>query len=127
MKTTRAPAIAVIVAVLLVVLLFDPEPRVVQTVLTNTRLTEAEVVNLAASRRATSEVLEAIAESDPWIARYPVKVALANNPATPSRLVLRLLPHLMEQDLRELAAGAFHPTVREQAGSLLTRRQGSKG
>ncbi len=105
-------------------LLFDPEPRVVETVLANPRLTEPEVVKLAASRRAPPEVLEAIAEADRWIARYPVKLALANNPATPSRLILVLLPHLMEQDLRELAVGAFHATVREQAGALLTRRQG---
>jgi hypothetical protein len=106
-------------------LLFDPDPRVVQTVLENPRLTEAEVVKLAATRRATPEVLEAIAEDDRWIARYPVKVALANNPAAPSRLVLRILPHLMQQDLRELAVGAAHSTVQEQASALLARRQGS--
>jgi hypothetical protein len=105
-------------------LLFDPDPRVVQTVLGNPRLTEAEVIKLAASRRATPAVLEAIAEDDRWIVRYPVKVALANNPAAPNRLVLRILPHLMQQDLRELAAGAAHGTVRVQASALLIIRQG---
>jgi hypothetical protein len=104
-------------------LLFDPEPRVVQTVLANPRLLEAEVVKLAASRRATPEVLEAIAEDDRWIARYPIKLALANNPATPSRLVLRLLPHLMAQDLRELADGASQGAICEQAAALLRRRR----
>ncbi|HSC71031.1 MAG TPA: hypothetical protein VLH58_06740 [Candidatus Methylomirabilis sp.] len=105
-------------------LLFDPDPRVVQTVLGNARLTEAEVIRLAASRRATPGALEAIAADDRWLARYPVKVALANNPVTPRRLVLSLLPHLMRQDLRELAAGAAHGPVREQAMALLARRQG---
>lgn len=104
-------------------LLFDPEPRVVRTVLANPRLIEAEVIKLAASRRATPEVLEAIAEDDRWIARYPIKLALANNPATPSRLVLRLLPHLMAQDLRELADSASQSHVREQAAALLRRRR----
>ncbi|HYL79792.1 MAG TPA: hypothetical protein VEU07_03210, partial [Candidatus Acidoferrum sp.] len=103
--------------------LFDPDPRVVQAVLANPRLLEAEVVKLAASRRASPEVLEAIAESDGWIARYPIKLALANNPATPSRLILRLLPHLMEQDLRELASGASYGTVRKQAAALLRHRK----
>ena len=107
-------------------LLFDPEPRVVQAVLANPRVPEAEVVKLAASRRATPEVLEAIAEDDRWIARYPIKLALVNNHATPSRLVLGLLPHLMVQDLRELADGAFHGAVRKQAAALL-RRRGSGG
>ena len=105
-------------------LLFDPDPRVVQTVLGNPRLTEAEVICLAASRRATPEALEAIAADDRWLARYPVKVALVNNPATPRRLVLSLLPHLMRQDLRELAVGAARGPVREQATALLARRQG---
>ncbi|HSB77395.1 MAG TPA: hypothetical protein VLM91_01310 [Candidatus Methylomirabilis sp.] len=108
-------------------MLFDPEPRVIQTVLANPRLSETEVVRLAASRRAPPEALEAIAADDRWIARYPVKLALANNPAAPSRLVLRLLPYLMRQDLRDLAAGAFSATVREQAAALLARRQGSEG
>jgi hypothetical protein len=102
--------------------LFDPEPQVVQTVLANPRLIEADVVRLAASRRATPEVLEAIAEDGRWIARYPIKLALVNNPATPSRLVLTLLPHLLTQDLRELAEGASHGDVREQAAALLRRR-----
>ena len=82
------------------------------------------MVRLAASRRATPAVLEVIAADDRWLARYSVKVALANNPATPHSLVLNLLPHLMRQDLRELASGATHGPVREQAVALLARRQG---
>ena len=105
-------------------LLFDPDARVVQVLLGNPRLTEAEVLKLAASRRAGPEALEAIAQSDRWIARYPVKVALANNPATPTRVVLGLLPYLLRQDLRELSAGSSRGEVREQAASLLARRSG---
>jgi hypothetical protein len=55
MKTTRAPAIAVIVVVLLVVLLFDPEPR---------RLTTVETVPVAAS--VPSSVAVPTAQSDIW-------------------------------------------------------------
>lgn len=105
-------------------LLFDPDARVVRTILGNPRLTEGEVVKLAASRRTTPEVLEAIAEDDRWITRYAVKVALANNPVTPSRMVLGLLPYLMHQDLRELASGSTHDAVRDQAATLLARRRG---
>lgn len=103
-------------------LLFDPDARVVQVLLGNPRLTEAEVLKLAASRRAGPEALEAIAQSDRWIARYPVKVALANNPATTTRVVLGLLPYLLRQDLRELSASSSRGEVREQAASLLARR-----
>jgi hypothetical protein len=106
-------------------LLFDPDARVIQTILGNPRLTEAEVVKLAASRRATPEVLEIIAQDDRWIARYLVKVALVNNPATPLRVVLGMLPYLLQQDLRTLAAGSSRPELRVRASSLLSRRPGA--
>jgi hypothetical protein len=105
-------------------LLFDSDVRVVRTILGNPRLTEAEVVKLAASRRATPEVLEVIAQDDRWLARYPVKVALANNPRTPLRVVLGLLPYLLHQDLRAVAGGSSRAEVRERAASLLSRRPG---
>ena len=103
-------------------LLFDPDARVVRAILGNPRLTEAEVVKLAASRRAAPEVLEVIAQDDRWIARYPVKMALANNPISPLRVVLGLLPYLLYQDLRALAVGSSRLEVREQASRLLSRR-----
>ncbi|RPI01912.1 MAG: hypothetical protein EHM71_15855, partial [Zetaproteobacteria bacterium] len=98
-------------------LLFDPDARVVRTLLGNPRLTEAEVLRLAASRRVAPEALVAVAQDDRWIARYAVKVALANNPATPSRIVLGLLPHLMRQDLEEVSASASRNEVRARAAS----------
>jgi hypothetical protein len=107
------------VASLIEQLLFDPDPRVVRTVLGNPRLTENEVVKLAASRRSGPEALEAIAQDDRWIVRYSVKIALASNPATPPRVILALLPYLMRQDLRELAVRASREDVRVQATALL--------
>lgn len=103
-------------------LLFDPEPRVVGTLLGNARLTEADVVKLAASRRAVPAVLDAIARDGRWLARYPVKLALANNPATPGRVAAALLPYLLARDLRDLALTGPGPAVREQAAALLVRR-----
>jgi hypothetical protein len=82
------------------------------------------VVKLAASRRATPEALEAIALDDCWIARYPVRVALAYNPATSPRVVLNLLPYLFRQDLEWLSTSSPNGDVREQASSLLAHRPG---
>jgi hypothetical protein len=106
-------------------LLFDPDVRVVRTILGNARLTETDVVKLASSRRASPEILGAVAEDDRWIARYPVKIALANNPATPLGMVLGLLPYLLNRDLRELANASSRAEVREQAATLLSSRPGS--
>jgi hypothetical protein len=105
-------------------LLFDPDPRVVRALLGNPRVTEAEVIKLAASRRAGPQALVIVAQDDRWIARYPVKVALANNPATPVRIALGLLPFLMRQDLRALSASDPRGEVRSQASALLLRQAG---
>ncbi len=106
--------------------LFDPDARVVRTILRNPRLTEADVLKLAAARRTTPEALEAIALEDRWITRYPVKVALANNPVTPPRVVLNLLPFLFRQDLEWLATASPSQDVREQAASVLAHRPGAR-
>ena len=105
-------------------LLFDPDARVIRTILGNPRLTEGDVVKLAASRRATPEALEVIAQDDRWIARYPVKVALANNPGTPLRVALGMLPYLLHQDLRVVAVGSSRQELRLRASSLLSQRSG---
>ena len=106
-------------------LLFDPDARVIRTILGNPRLTEGDVVKLAASRRASPEALEVIAQDDRWIARYPVKVALANNPGTPLRVALGMLPYLLHQDLRMVAAASSRREVRARASSLLSQRPGA--
>jgi hypothetical protein len=104
-------------------LLFDPDPRVIQVLLGNPRLTEADVVKLAASRAATPAALDVIALDARWIARYSVKLALAGNPRAPARLALRLLPGLLQSDLRDIALTALRTEVRERAAALFARRQ----
>jgi hypothetical protein len=106
-------------------LLFDPDPRVVRVLLGNPRVTEAEVVKLAAARRAGPQALEIVAQDDRWIARYPVKLALANNPTTPVRIALGLLPYLMRQDLQLLSGSDPREKIRSQATTLLKRQPGS--
>jgi hypothetical protein len=103
-------------------LLLDPDPRVVRVLLGNPRLAEADVLKLASSRRANSEVLETVAQDDRWVVRYRVKVALANNPGTPTRVVLGLLPYLMRQDLRDVSVSATRPEVRDHAAALMAQR-----
>jgi hypothetical protein len=103
-------------------LLFDPDVRVVETVLGNPRLTEAEVVKLSAARRVNPAALRAIAADANWISRYAVKVALANNPTVPPDLVAGILPHLLDQDLRLLATADRRVEVRRQAAALLAGR-----
>jgi hypothetical protein len=102
-------------------LLYDPDPRVLTTLLGNPRLTEADVVKLAAARRVAPEALAVIARDARWVARYAVKLSLASNPTTPLRVILALLPYLLRQDLRGLAGRAARKEVRLEATRLLAR------
>ena len=86
-------------------LLVDPDPAVIRNLLNHPRLSEREVVRVAAKRPANPDVLKAIYEHKRWFDRYPVKLALLNNPQTPPRLTLLILPHIAVPDLLELAKG----------------------
>lgn len=104
-------------------LMADPDHRVIATLLRNPRLTEQEVVKLAASRRSSAPALEAIARDSRWVRRYGVALALVNNPRTPARIALALLPGLLRQDLVQVAEeGRVRPEVRDRARALLCLR-----
>jgi hypothetical protein len=80
-------------------LLRDPDPQVIRNILENPRLTEQDVVLVAARRPASADVLRQVLASR-WLARYHVKRALVMNPYTPSDVAVRLLAALTEPDLR---------------------------
>lgn len=99
-----------------------PEPDVIRNLLENPRITEQDVVLLAARRPARSEVQQEIFRAPRWIARYAVKRALVLNPFTPTDLGLRLLSFLRRQDLRLLCDSPAVPAaLREAAAQLLER------
>jgi hypothetical protein len=104
---------------LLARLIRDPDPTVVEILLGNPRLTEEDVVRMAAARPTTPDALRAIFRSERFIQRYEVKRALAYNPYTPSDLAARLVPLLMRRDRTMLATdGKVSDAVREAAKRL---------
>jgi hypothetical protein len=95
------------------------EPSVVRNLLLNPRLTEPDVVRLAAGRPARREPLAEVWRSR-WGSRHAVRRALALNPYLPLELAVKLLPLLLRTDWEEIASdGGLHPTVRVEALSLL--------
>jgi hypothetical protein len=103
-------------------LLRDTDPTVLEILLLNPRVVEADVVRLAARRPTTAAAQRVVFTCERFIARYPVKRALAFNPYTPSDLAARLVPLLTRQDLKAL--GIDHQvseTVREAALDQLKR------
>jgi hypothetical protein len=104
-------------------LIYDQDPRVVENLLRNPRCTEREVLRIAAHRPTSAAVLSVLFHHPRWIARYPIKRALALNPyATPAQAI-GLLPSLLTQDLAVIAGDeTIHPDVAGAAERLLGAR-----
>jgi hypothetical protein len=79
-------------------LLGDPHPDVIRRCLRNPRVTEDDVVRLAAKRPCRGEVLAEIARSR-WTHRPRVRFALVMNPFTPGDMALRIAGLLIRPEL----------------------------
>lgn len=84
------------------ILVKDPNKLVALAVMRNPRMREDEIVSIASSRSVIPEVLTLIATTRKWVKNYSVKVALVNNPKTPVHIAMKLVPSLMEKDLKNL-------------------------
>jgi hypothetical protein len=85
------------------VLIKDTNKMVSAAVVKAGRMTEPEVVKAAANRAINDEVLRLIARNREWVRKYPVKLALVNNPKTPVSTSMGLVGFLLGRDLKSLA------------------------
>lgn len=67
------------------------------------RLTEPEVLKICQNRSIVDDVLRLIAGDREWLRRYPIKVALVNNPKCPLPVAMSLISSLQLRDLKQLA------------------------
>lgn len=88
------------------VLITDSNKQVQQAVLTSPRITEVEIVAIAKSHKLDDDLLRAIAANVQWLKNYQVRRALVNNPRTPLTIALKLVPTLLDADLKQLAKNA---------------------
>jgi hypothetical protein len=101
-------------------LLRDPDVSVLAILLGNPRITEADVVRLAARRPTTGAAQRLILGSERFIARYAVKRALVLNPYTPSDLAARLVVLLARPDVEQVAGDlSLGEAVRGAAREML--------
>ncbi len=104
-------------------LLADPHPLVIQNLLVNPRLTEDDVVRMAARRPAHREVIAEIARSPKWMVRPRVRLAIVLNPGTPPDIAVPALPQLSRVELMDVLTLTLLPiVVRHAARELLERR-----
>lgn len=104
-------------------LLRDPHPDVIRQLLANPRITEDDVLSLAARRPCRPDVLLAIVRAPRWAHRPRVRVALVLNPDTPTEVAAPLVGLLVRQELRLVASSTtVAPAVRALCLEHLERR-----
>ena len=81
----------------------DSSTLVAVAVLVSNPLSDQEVENYAKSRAVVPDVLEKIAKNRQWVARYPVMLALVQNPRTPLPTAIGLISRVSVRDLRNMA------------------------
>lgn len=102
----------------------DPDAGVIKNLLRHPRLTEPEVVRIAARRPARPEVLREIYQSNRWSVRRRVRIALVNNPYTPTEIALKLVPLLPLPDVKGIVANqTLHAEVLRSAKQRLADAQ----
>lgn len=101
----------------------DQDHRVIQQLLDNPRLTEKDVVRIAATRPTSPRVLEEIYGHRRWITRYSVKKTIVFNPHAPLSLSMRLVAYLTVQDLEQLVErDDVNQELLEQAHRILKQK-----
>lgn len=83
--------------------------QVLEIVLENPRLTEAQVLKVLWRDKLPQTVVLTVANHRKWSQSYNVRLALVRNASTPLSMVLGFLPQLTVADLRELAAPGVVP------------------
>jgi hypothetical protein len=104
-------------------LLSDPHPLVIRQLLENPRLTEDDVVRIAARRPVRPEAVTALARSERWLKRPRVRLAILLNPGSPPNVAMPLLAACTRGELVEIVHGSDTSKVlRATARELLARR-----
>ena len=104
-------------------LIHDPNLQVVEILLGNPNLVEADLLVMAAKRPADRRALQLIARHPRWSQSRRVKLALALNPDCPLPLACRLCLDFRDSDLKEVSRNAGSPPLlRGHASRLLEKR-----
>ncbi|NOZ96017.1 MAG: hypothetical protein GXP47_14955 [Acidobacteria bacterium] len=106
------------------ILIMSRNRLVVRAVLSSPKLSDSEIEKFAASRSVSEEVIRFICQNPRWLRRYPVVLSLAQNPKTPIRKAMHLLPRLNIRHLKNVSKNRnIHPAVRQHALRLIQNRR----
>jgi hypothetical protein len=105
------------------ILIKDPNRIVIMAVMNSPKLKEEDVLSYATNRSLSDEVVHQISLKREWLQNFKIKLALIKNPKTPPTVSLKLLGHILEKDLRNIAKDKnVNPMVSRQALRELAKR-----
>ena len=104
-------------------LIRDTNKVVAAAVVRSGRLTDQEVAAFAGNKNLDNEVLREIANNKEFTRKYPVKVALVNNPKTPVSTAVGLVKAMQKKDLMSLSRNRNVPSVVTEAANRLYRKK----
>lgn len=106
-------------------LLNDPEPSVIYNLLRSPRISESQVLRIATRRYSTPEIFKEIMACFRWQNNYRVRLAMVYNPTVPLTMSCKLIPTLLDQDLKDISRElTLREEIRELARQLLQQRKG---
>lgn len=109
-------------------LLRSTKKTVSRAAIKSPKIKESDAAKIAGNTSLSEAVIEEIARRRDWTKLYPVKLALVNNPKCPLPAAMRMLPHLREKHIRDLARSRGIPSaLNAQARKLLAQRKGGRG
>ncbi len=76
---------------------------ILSSLLQNPRISDQEILNFAREKTLPEEILTLLSKRKEWMKKYPVRLALAQNPKTPLALSLKLIRTFRDTDLRRIA------------------------
>jgi hypothetical protein len=111
------------------ILLRDSNKLVSLAAAQSPRITDGEILGLANSKTAGSDLLRFIYDNREFLKTYAIRLALVRNPKVPLPTALKFLPTLQERDIKDLARDRNVPaTVQAQAKSWVNKKEmASKG
>ena len=105
------------------ILIRDSNKLVCTAVIRSPRISEREVVMAAQMRSIHEEVIRIICANREWMRKYPIRLALVNNPKTPIGKSMSLIKTLQKRDLKGLTRSTGIPSaLRSAAKRQLSQR-----
>jgi hypothetical protein len=109
------------------ILLRDSNKLVAVAAIRSPRITENEVIMMAANRAVNDDVLRVIYNNREWTKDYRVKLGLVKNPKTPMALSMKYLATLRESDVKDLARDRNVPSgIMQQAKKMMEKKSPRK-